>query len=144
MGRRHAFLARADRDGDPGPLTARDAATTPACARGLSLIVNRAIPGGGWNYGNNVVFGRALRPQPGPTGIALLALAACGLRELAPCSPPALDYLRQTLPSTHAAASVGWGVLGLKAHDACPPEAASWLEEAYDPLHGHDRTRPSA
>ncbi len=111
----------------------------PRVRRGLSVIVDRAIPGGGWNYGNNVVFGRVLRPQPGPTGIALLALAA---REPLDCAvvPPALDYLRKALPAIRAAASIGWGVLGLKAHHACPPEAASWLEGAYE----HCTGRPDA
>jgi hypothetical protein len=111
----------------------------PRVRRGLSLIVDRAVPGGGWNYGNTIVFGAALRPQPGPTGIALLALAACGRRDC-PAVPPALDYLRRTLPSIRAAASVGWGVLGLKAHPTCPPEAASWLEESYERCTG----RPDA
>jgi hypothetical protein len=111
----------------------------PRVRRGLNLIDNRAIPGGGWNYGNNVVFGRVLRPQPGPTGMALLALAARGPRDCA-VVPPALDYLRQSLPAIRAAASVGWGVLGLRAYHACPPEAASWLEQAYERCTG----RPDA
>jgi hypothetical protein len=107
--------------------------------RGLSLIVDRAIAGGGWNYGNNIIFGQVLRPQPGPTGMALLALAAGGPSDCV-VVPPALDYLRCTLPSIRAAASVGWGVLGLKAHRACPPEAASWLEAAHERCTG----RPDA
>lgn len=51
----------------------------PRVGWGIGLIVNRAIPGGGWNYGNKTMFGRTLRPQPGPTGLALLALAARSL-----------------------------------------------------------------
>ena len=47
----------------------------PRVREGLRLIRDRAIPTGGWNYGNNIAFGRDLRPQPAPTGIALLALA---------------------------------------------------------------------
>ena len=102
--------------------------------RGLSLIVDRAIPGGGWNYGNNVVFGQPLRPQPGPTGIALLALADD--RRDCFAVAPALDYLLRALPSTRAAASIGWGVLALKAHAACPPAAETWLVEAYEQCAG--------
>ncbi len=41
----------------------------PRVKQGLDLIRDRAIPGGGWNYGNNVVFGRALRPSPGPPAL---------------------------------------------------------------------------
>ncbi len=107
----------------------------PRVQRGLSLIVDRAIPGGGWNYGNNVVFGQALRPQPGPTGIALLALAGRG-SQAAPAIATAIEYLRLTLPVTRAATSLGWGILGLKAHAACPPEAGSWLAEAYEHCTG--------
>ena len=42
---------------------------------GERLIRDRAIRSGGWNYGNSTVFGADLRPQPAPTGLALLALA---------------------------------------------------------------------
>ena len=41
------------------------------------IIIDRALPHGGWNPGGKAVFGRELRPQPGPTGIAMLALATC-------------------------------------------------------------------
>jgi hypothetical protein len=107
--------------------------------QGLSLILDRAIPSGGWNYGNNVVFGQPLRPHPAPTGLALLALATCELRDC-PTVPPALDYLRRALATTRAAVSVGWGVLGLKAHEACPREAEFWLADAYERCSG----RPDA
>src|SRR5512135_1759371 len=52
----------------------------PRVLAGLGLIRDRAIPSGGWNYGNKAVFGHTLRPQPGPTGLALLALARRGQR----------------------------------------------------------------
>jgi hypothetical protein len=110
----------------------------PRVRQGVSLILDRAIPSGGWNYGNKVIFGQALRPQPGPSGIALLALAGRGERSRAVSG--ALDYLRGTLPTLRAAVSLAWGVLGLRAHDACPPEAGSWLAEAYEQCTG----RPDA
>ncbi len=102
----------------------------PRVQQGLDLILDRAIPGGGWNYGNRAVFGRTLRPQPGPTGIALLALAALGVST--PVIPAAIDYLLGTLPNVRAAASLGWGVLGLRAYHACPSVADSWLADALD------------
>ena len=40
-------------------------------------------------------------------------------------------YLRAALRDLRAAVSVGWGVLGLRAHDAVPVEAETWLEEAH-------------
>jgi hypothetical protein len=102
----------------------------PRVRQGVDLILDRSIASGGWNYGNRAVFGRALRPQPGPTGLALLALAARG--ESAPAVPAAIDYLRQTLPDLRCAASLGWGLLALRAHRASPATADSWLAEAFD------------
>lgn len=42
---------------------------------GRELIVDRACPGGGWNYGNKIVLGVDLEPYPDSTALALLALA---------------------------------------------------------------------
>jgi len=102
----------------------------PRVRQGVNLILNRSISSGGWNYGNRAVFGRVLRPQPGPTGIALLALAARG--ESTPAVPAAIDYLHRTLPNLRAAASLGWGLLALRAYHASPAAADSWLAEAFD------------
>jgi hypothetical protein len=110
----------------------------PRARQGVGLLLDRSIPGGGWNYGNKAVFGRTLRPQPAPTGLALLALSAFG--DCTPAVPAALRYLRGVLPNLRAAVSLGWGVLGLRAHHACPAEARSWLAEAYDQCTG----RPDA
>ena len=49
--------------------------TNPRVVEGYRLIRDRAIVTGGWNYGNKSAFGHPLRPQPAPTGLALLALA---------------------------------------------------------------------
>jgi hypothetical protein len=101
----------------------------PRADAGIELILDRAIAQGGWNYGNTRVFGRDLRPQPGPTGLALLALAARG--DGSPAVARAVDYLLAGLPAIGAAVSLGWGVLGLRAHRASPPQAEEWLEAAY-------------
>jgi hypothetical protein len=128
---------------------------------GVRLIVDRAIPGGGWNLGNPVVFGTPLRPLPAPTGLALLALRqfSVGLhaREASaefrvgwvetqlrgnagsrPSLPelkviePAVAYLRTALAGTLAPASLGWGLLGLRAWGLEPLEASGWLASAFD------------
>jgi hypothetical protein len=113
----------------------------PRVQQGISLILDRAIDSGGWNYGNKAVFGKQLRPQPGPTGVALLALAnhersskKVGL---------AIDYLRQALPTITASVSLGWGILGLAAHDACPKDADTWLATAYDRTANQSRSAMS-
>lgn len=95
---------------------------------GLRLIVDRAIPSGGWNYGNNAVFGHDLRPQPGPTGLALLALA--GTNPPRSVVEPAIAYLGSRLPQTRAGMSLGWGILGLRAWNRGPASAATWIMEA--------------
>jgi len=102
----------------------------PRVDQGIELILDRSLKAGGWNYGNKAVFGRDLRPQPGPTGLSLLALAA--RRDESRQVKAAIDYLRGTLAGLRAGVSLGWGVLGLRAHGACPPEAEVWLAESYE------------
>ena len=97
---------------------------------GIRVILDRAIPGRGWNYGNNAVFGSPLRPLPGPTGLALLALAA--VRERSAAVEGAISFLKERLPAVRSAQSLCWGVLGLAAWDHRPQAAEDWLVEAYD------------
>ena len=102
---------------------------TRGVSAGVVVILDRALERGGWNCGNRSVFGTELRPQPAPTGLALLALAAKG--ERAKAVGPAVAYLHATLGGLRAAVSVGWAVLGLRAQNALPLEAENWLEEAH-------------
>jgi hypothetical protein len=102
----------------------------PRVVEGIRLIRDRALDRGGWNCGNKRVFGHELRPLPGPTGTALLALAAHGDRSATVSR--AVDYLLGTLPSVRAPVSLGWGVLALRAYHACPVQADLWLAEAYE------------
>jgi hypothetical protein len=100
----------------------------PRVCDGLRLIRDRAIASGGWNYGNNHLFGRDLRPQPAPTGLALLALA--GVDSRTQIVDRAIKYLHSALPGTRATQSLCWGVLGLRAWGCCPEAVDDWLEEA--------------
>jgi hypothetical protein len=110
----------------------------PRVKAGRQLIVDRAVGGGGWNYGNKSVFGTGLRPQPGPTGLALLALAAAGDRS--PAAARAVGYLVDALRSLRSPVSLGWGILGLRAHRALPPASDSWMQES----HARCTGRPDA
>ncbi len=96
---------------------------------GLRLIYDRLIPSGGWNYGNRSVFGRELRPQAAPTGLALLALA--GVSESSKDLEPSLRYLESTLPEIRSARSLAWGLLGLRAWRRAPDASDLWLSEAF-------------
>ncbi|WP_165220253.1 hypothetical protein [Aquisphaera insulae] len=110
----------------------------PRVLEGRKLILDRSLQHGGWNYGNRRVFGSELRPQPGPTGQALLALAATDPNGRLHCVDLAVSYLLNTLPGTFAPISLAWGVLGLHAWRACPPESESWLSRSFE-AHRADR-----
>jgi hypothetical protein len=112
----------------------------PRVVEGYRLIHDRAIVTGGWNYGNKSAFGHALRPQPAPTGLALLALAQHDARTA--IVDRAIGYLRETLPGTRASASLGWGLLGLRAWESEPEEAGTWLAEAYTRARGRPDAAP--
>jgi hypothetical protein len=118
----------------------RQGDATPEGRRGPRLIRDREIEAGGWNYGNKEVFGRELRPQPGPTGLALIASRA---RRPLGAVGRATDYLLAALPGTRASASLGWGLLGLRSGAAgrtTPTMAGRSLPEG----RGPPRRRPSA
>jgi hypothetical protein len=112
----------------------------PRVRAGLRLIRDRALAGGGWNYGNRAAFGRDLRPQPGPTGLALLALA--GTEPPAPSIEPAIAYLRDALPATRAPQSLCWGVLGLRAWNRLPRDGEQWLAPARELALREPRVSP--
>jgi hypothetical protein len=109
---------------------------------GLELIRDRAIASGGWNYGNNRLFERDLRPQPAPTGLALLALA--GIDGRTESIERAIVYLLKTLPDTRAPQSLCWGVLALRAWRRCPKAADVWLREARERSLRRDDSPPRA
>jgi hypothetical protein len=124
---------------------------------GRRLLLDRAVPSGGWNYGNKIVLDMPLRPQPAPTGLALLALSVMGTLKGFP-NPPAMgsgersspapdasagteggaavaaacEYLEGALPRVRAGLSLGWGLLGLSAWRRRPAAADGWLAEAYE------------
>ena len=111
-------------------LAREGSARHPRVLEGVRLLLDRAIPSGGWNLGNPVVFNTSLRPLPGPTGLALLALARLGGRSTV--VDRAVDYLRVALAGTLAPVSLGWGLLGLRAWGASPAGAADRLAWSFD------------
>ncbi len=99
----------------------------PRVREGVRLLLDRAMPGGGWNYGNTRVFHNTLRPFPGPSGVALTALAdEPGDARI----EAGIEYLRTQLPAVRSPMSLAWGLIGLTAHDTRPTDADSWLEES--------------
>jgi hypothetical protein len=98
-------------------------------SRGLDLIRDRAIPEGGWNFGNNIVFGASLRPKPASTALALLALAGAEARTS--MVEKSLAYLQGSLHRVRSAQSLGLGLLALSAWSVSCPNARQWLEESH-------------
>ncbi len=98
----------------------------PRMVEGVRVLLDRAISTGGWNLGNPVVFGQTLRPLPGPTGLALVALArvaraTCPRRII----EAAAAYLAGVVEQTSAPSSLGWATLGLRAWGTRPTDPAS-------------------
>ncbi len=98
----------------------------PRVREGIAMILDRAIPSGGWNYGNPRVYKNTLRPFPGPTGIALTALTG---QPSDPQIEAGISYLTRELRRVRAPMSLGWGLIGLTAWGRRPDDASVWLEE---------------
>lgn len=95
---------------------------------GIRLLLDRSIPGGGWNYGNSRVLGNTLRPFPATTGIVLAALygeAHCGQVD------EAIGYLKTELTRLRSPMSLAWAMIGLRAWDALPPHIDRAWGEAF-------------
>lgn len=105
-------------------LRARGQGAHPRVREAVKLILNRALPDGGWNYGNRRVFSRALRAFPATTGVALAALS--GEPRSAEVDA-GIHYLADALPRISAPLSLAWGFIGLQAWDAMPGDAESSL-----------------
>jgi len=98
----------------------------PRVAEAARMILNRQLPGGGWNYGNTLVFGSQLPPMPEATGFALAALAGLASRTQVQAS---LDYLAGQVSRQRTPQTLGWGLLALGAWGSRPAEARAWIEE---------------
>lgn len=92
---------------------------------GRRLLLDRQIPGGGWNYGNPSAFGRELLPTPESSGLALAALAGTAPRSSV---GPSLRYLEAELPHLATPLALGWTVLGLAAWGERPSAAEDLID----------------
>jgi hypothetical protein len=80
---------------------------------GTEMLRDRACPDGGWNAGNGIVFGAALKPHIDATAIALLALTEDDVK---PPTHRGLNCLRQACVSCSSAYSLAWSSLALLVH----------------------------
>ena len=93
----------------------------------VRLLMDRQLPNGGWNYGNTIVYGQELYPQPESTGMALTALAGQVEKKEIQRS---LNYLKSQAVSCRTPLSLGWALFGLGAWGERPPEAKKWIIES--------------
>ncbi|MEL7638677.1 MAG: prenyltransferase/squalene oxidase repeat-containing protein [Solidesulfovibrio sp.] len=93
-------------------LSALPAPPEPALAEGARLLVDRQLPGGGWNYGNTRVFRNILLPIPECTGHALAALAGRAEPETVAAS---LAYLAGPDCASPTPLAAAWRAFGLGA-----------------------------
>lgn len=90
----------------------------PRMAEARRMMLDRAVPTGGWNYGNSAVFDTPLEPAVMPTALALLALWD---EEADPRGPAAIrlgiQYLKDHAADTPSVLSLGWLTMALRARD---------------------------
>jgi hypothetical protein len=91
---------------------------------GVRMLLDRQLPGGGWNFGSTIIYGQASYPQIESTGMTLAALAGKMSKKDVERS---LDYLKLQVASCHTPLSLGWALFGLGAWQQRPPEARRWL-----------------
>ncbi len=105
--------------------------THARCKQGFKLLLDRALPAGGWNYGSVSLYGNPLRPQVPTTGIALLALS-CAEKPPAPALiDKACQYIQRSLHAEQTPKSLGWGMLGLRAWGRLPQAHDEWLAQCW-------------
>ncbi|MGQ9689469.1 MAG: prenyltransferase/squalene oxidase repeat-containing protein [Desulfobaccales bacterium] len=110
----------------------------PRLEEARRLLLDRQLPGGGWNYGNTTVFGQALKPMPESTGMVLNALA----RKVPPeAVQKSIAYLEKRATSLKTPRALGWALLGLGAWGAKPTDAKVSVQNCLacrEPFEGYD------
>jgi hypothetical protein len=98
---------------------------------GVTMLLDRMCPGGGWNAGNSVAFGVAYAPYIDATSIALLALRR---HEHEPGVRASLSWLAARLPDCRSPYSLAWGILGITAYSRAYQATGAAMARATDSL----------
>jgi len=108
----------------------------PRAVEARTMLVDRAVAGGGWNYGNKMVLGTNLRPFPGTTGIVLTALRH---RTEEPSVQAGIRYLQQQIRTVRSAMSLAWTIIALKllAPDTFDAAGQTRVDEVTDAALTH-------
>jgi len=105
---------------------------------GVQVILDRAIEGGGWNYGNRKMLGADLRPLPETTGVILVAMAG---EPPDPRLETGLRFLQDAWPRVTAPLGWAWSLLALDAWNRRPIDTDRRAGQIADMLLG-DEIRP--
>ncbi len=96
---------------------------------GMDMLRDRACPQGGWNAGNGIVFGAALKPHIDATAIALLAVSDSSND---PTAIRGLGWLRDASRDCSSVFSLSWTALALLMHrDATLNSCVANLNKAF-------------
>ena len=142
LGRRDPLVAGADRDGRAGPRPGR--AGRPPPGRGRAAADPR--PGRGLR-GLELRQQVGLRPPPPPPARADgpgPARAGRGRAEDGGRSAAPSRYLVDALPGVRASASLGWGLVGLRAWGEVPGGSEPWLARGFAGSPGAPTPPPSS
>jgi len=85
---------------------------------GVSLILDRKVPSGGWNFGNPFSKSHELEATVMSTALALTALGAAGVPESRPAIGEGIRYLNRSLAGEVSTASLAWALLALRSYPA--------------------------
>ena len=97
---------------------------------GAEMLIDRACPETGWNAGNAVVYGVALRPHVDTTA---LALAALRFRYEVPIVRNSLTWMVTRIDSP-SAYSLAWAILAASAYKDVRPDVLPAIDIALDRL----------
>lgn len=84
----------------------------PRIVESRRLLVDRASPNGGWNYGNPRVFNTVLESDPLPTALAMLALGDDPAR---PVVRDGAAFLRRCAADMPSPLTLAWMTIALRA-----------------------------
>jgi hypothetical protein len=90
---------------------------------GVSLILDRKVPSGGWNFGNPYSKSHELEATIMSTALALAALGAAGVPESRPAVGEGIRYLGRGLAGDVSTASLAWTLLALRSYPAGAAQA---------------------
>ena len=90
---------------------------------GISLILDRKVPSGGWNFGNPYSKSHELEATVMSTALALAALGAAGIPESRPAVSAGIGFLARGLAGDVSTASLAWTLLALRSYPAGAAQA---------------------